>query len=181
MPLKKEISLVPDSGNSGSAGDRIIFWVSNVLRYIMVFTELIIIIAFLSRFSLDQQNTDLSERLRNQKYILETTTNFEREYSQLQQKLQLVKKLYAQQPKYYDKIYSIIQNTPSDIIYNSFSVTNKDAKINADLSVYAFQEEAIVDFITQLSLNPQIKSISINMIEKKARENKYNINLTLTL
>ncbi len=181
MPLKKEISLVPGEGNSGSIGDRIIYWVSNVLRYIMVFTELIIIIAFLSRFSLDQQNTDLSDRLRNQKYILETTTNFEKEYGLLQQKLQLIKKLYAQQPKYYDKLSSILANTPSDIIYNSFSVYNKDSKVTADLMVYAFQEEAIVDFINQLSLNPQIKSITINTIEKKARENKYNINLSLSL
>jgi len=181
MPPRKEISLLPDADNPNSVGEKIIYWISNILRYIMVFTELIIIIAFLSRFKLDQRNTDLSDRLRNQKYILETTANFEKEYRSLQQKLELIKTLYKEQPNYYDKIISIVNNTPSDIIYNTLNVTNKDSKITVNLSVFAYQEEAIIDFINQLSLNQKIKAININNIEKKTRENKYNVTLSLNL
>jgi len=178
---KKEISLIRSADRPTSLSEKVIYWVSNVLRYIMVFTELIIIIAFLSRFKLDQEHTDLSESLRNKRYILETTSNFEKEYGQLQQKLKLIKTLYDSQPDYYAKLSSIIQNTPADIVYNTLSVNNKDNKISFNLSVYAYQEEAVIDFINQLSLNPQIKSINISSIEKKARENKYNISLNLGL
>jgi len=181
MPLKKEISLLTGADDPNSISEKIIFWISNVLRYIMVFTELIIIIIFLSRFKLDRENTDLSDRIRQQKSIIQVNANFETEYNALQKKLEMIKTLYKEQPDYYNKILSIIQNTPSDIIYNNLSVGNENSKIIVTLNVFAYQEEAIIDFINQLSSNNQIKSININNIEKKARENKYNISLSLKL
>lgn len=181
MPSKKEISLLVGADDPNSISDKIVFWVSNVLRYIMVFTELIIIIIFLSRFKLDRENTDLSDRIRQQKSIIQVNANFETEYNSLQQKITLIGKLYKEQPDYYSKIVSIIQNTPSDITFNSLSVENKNSKVVFSLNVFAYQEEAIIDFINQLSQNKQIKSIEVSNIEKKARENKYNINLILKI
>lgn len=181
MPSKKEISLLTGADNPNSISDKIVFWISNVLRYIMVFTELIIIIIFLSRFKLDRENTDLSDRIRQQKSIIQVNANFEKEYNNLQQKIQLIGKLYKEQPDYYGKITSIIKNTPSDIVFNTLLVDNKDSKVNLTLSVYAYQEGAIIDFINQLGQNKSIKSIEITNIEKKARENKYTISLNIKI
>lgn len=181
MPSKKEISLLVGAGSPNSLSDKIIFWISNVLRYIMVFTELIIIIIFLSRFKLDRENTDLSDRIRQQRSIIQVNANFEKEYTNLQKKIDLIGKLYKDQPDYYNKLISIIQNTPSDITFNSLALENKEGKVIITLNVFAYQEEAIIDFINQLSLNKNIKSIEVTNIEKKARENKYNIMLNIKI
>jgi len=53
MPAKKEISLLPDEENLDSFSARAFRWLTTVGRYVIVFTELIVICAFLSRFWLD--------------------------------------------------------------------------------------------------------------------------------
>lgn len=181
MPSKKEISLLVGADNPNSISDKIVFWISNVLRYIMVFTELIIIIIFLSRFKLDRENTDLSDRIRQQRSIIQVNANFEKEYTNLQKKIELIGKLYKEQPDYYAKLISIIQNTPSDITFNSLSIENKESKVSMIINIFAYQEEAIIDFINQLSQNSNIKAIEVSNIEKKAKENKYNIILNVKI
>jgi hypothetical protein len=43
----------------------------------------------------------------------------------------------------------------------------------------AYKEESIVDFITNLTVNPDISSVRIDKIEKKSQENNYSINVSL--
>lgn len=181
MPVKKEISLLPDEQNQGLLSARIIKWAITVGRFVIVFTELIVISAFISRFWLDRKNSDLSEITRQQKAILESTGEFEKEYSLLQQRLAFIKSFYQQQPDYLPGINALVESTPPEITFKNLSV-NQDPEtkdVNLVLSVYAFQETSIVDFITNLLLNPSFSSVSVNTIEKKPKDAKYTINLAL--
>ena len=42
---------------------RIVAWATTYGRYIMITTEIIVLLAFISRFSLDRKNTDLTEEV----------------------------------------------------------------------------------------------------------------------
>ena len=180
MPAKKEISLLPDEENADSLSARIVRWLTTVGRYVIVFTELIVIGAFVSRFWLDRINSDLSESVRQQKAILESTASFEDQYSQLQKRLTLVKNYYKNQPEYQSKVQTLTESTPLDINFNSLTVgQNEDGTVGAVVGLNAYQESSIVDFITNLIVNPNISSVNIQTIEKKARENQYNVNLSL--
>ena len=83
MPSKKEISLLPAEENLNTFSARFLKWVTSVGRVVIVFVELIVIGAFLSRFWLDRKNSDLSETLRQQKAILASTQEFEKDYLEL--------------------------------------------------------------------------------------------------
>jgi hypothetical protein len=181
MIVKKEASLLPESENSNSFNFRFIKWVTTVGRVVIVFTELLVVSAFVSRFWLDRQNSDLSEVIRQQEAILKTTKDFENQFSFLQQKLKIIKDFYGNEPDYNTKISSLISSTPENIIYDNLSVA-KDEKTNkttASLSLTAYREESIVDFITNLMLNPDIQTVNINNIEKKDQENQYLISISL--
>lgn len=181
MTAKKEVSLLPESENPNSFNARLIKWLTNVGRAIIIITELLVVIAFISRFWLDRRNADLSDIIRQQQAILDTTKDFEKEYSFLQQKLKIIKNFYANQPDYGQKIDSLIQSTPQDIIYNNLSMVSDKTthKISANLSLIAYNESSIVDFITNLTLNSDIESVNLNQIEKKSRENRYSISISL--
>ncbi len=180
MPAKKEISLLPNEENADSLSARIIRWLSTIGRYVIVFTELIVVGAFISRFWLDRINSDLSEAVRQQKAILESTSSFENEYSQLQKRLTLIKTYYENQPQYQDKIQTLTESTPLDITFTGLSVgLNEEGDVNAEVSLSTYQESSIVNFITNLIVNPNISSVDIQTIEKKARENQYHVNLSL--
>jgi len=181
MPAKKEVSLLPDAENPNSFGSRLLLWLTSVGRFIIVFTELIVICAFISRFWLDRKNSDLSEIVRQQKAILESTQDFEKEYSLLQQRLKVIKNFYTQRPDYSAKIISLTESTPPDIIFTSINFDLDDkSNITADLSATALNNETINRFINNLVSNPDIRTVDVKNIEKKAKENKYLLNIFLT-
>ena len=182
MPPKKEISLLPEENNPHSFSNRFIRWLTTAGRYVIVFTELVVVLAFLSRFWLDRKNADLSETLRQQKAILESTKEFENEFTLLQQRLNFVDKFYQQSPEYVPKIQSIVESSPPGVVYNRLSLSRvpESAHVQTDMVVYVYQESSIVDFVTNLILNPQIGTVNIRSIEKKPKDTKYIVSLTLS-
>jgi len=182
MAGKKELSLLPEAENPNSFISRLFYWLTTVGRWVIVLTELIVVSAFISRFWLDRKNSDLSEVLRQQQTILESTQDFEKEFTVFQQKLKTIKDFYANQPDYTQKITSLINGTPSDIVYNNLSIKKDRVSniISADASLTAFREESIVSFISNLMVNPAIQNVDINQIEKKDKENSYSISISIT-
>lgn len=180
MTPRKEISLLPDEANVNSFSARVIRWVSSAGRTTIVITEALVIAAFLSRFWLDRRNSDLSETLRQQKAILESTKDFEKEYSLLQNRLKIIKKEFDNQPDIVSKAYSLSSSTPSNIVFNNlvFSL-NEDGRIYADLKLSSYDEDSLVSFLTNLSLNPSIDKVDIKNIEKKPKETNYQVFLNL--
>jgi len=181
MPAKKEISLLPDEENPNSISARFLLWATSVGRFIIVFTELIVICAFISRFWLDRKNSDYSDVLRQQKAILESTQEFEKEYYLLQQKLKVIKDFYSQTPEYNNKIISLVESTPKDIVFSSLNIENDTTlkRVVADVDLFSHSEESIVDFIANLTVNKSIQTVNVKSIEKKPKENQYSVKLFL--
>jgi Tfp pilus assembly protein PilN len=182
MPSKKEISLLPNEENNQSFWARFLKWLTTVGRVVIIFTELIVIGAFLSRFWLDRKNSDLSEVLRQRKAILASTQDFENDYISLQERLQYIKNFYQTQPQYVANLNSLIQSLPPGIYFQNFILSNdkKTSKVSAQVELYTYQEDAIVDFITNLKLNPDIDTVEVQKIEKKTKDSKYYLGVILT-
>lgn len=181
MPTKKEMSFLPEEENSNSVTARVINWATTAGRFVIVFTELIVICAFISRFWLDRTNSDLSEVVRQQTAILDSTADFEKEYFLLQKRLKLIGTFYQNQPEYQSKLNSLVESTPNDISYTDLTIGQNPTtnEINATIGLVAYQESSIVNFITNLMVNPKISSVDIKNIEKKPRDTKYSVNLAL--
>lgn len=181
MAAKKEISLLPESENPRSFGARFFKWITTTGRVTIIFTELIVISVFISRFSLDRKNSDLSEVSRQKQAILNSVVPFENEFTKLQQRLSYIKDFYQNQPEYNKQVNSLVSSTPQDLFYETISVS-KDEKTELTVintSLIAYREESIVSFVTNLMLNPDIDKVSVNRIEKKENENQYSLTLTL--
>ena len=181
MAVKKELSLLPESENPRSFGARFFKWITSTGRVTIILTELIVISVFISRFWLDRKNSDLSEISRQKQAILESIVPFEKEFIQLQQRLSYIKNFYSNQPKYDNQINSLIVSTPEDLFYETLSVSQdeKSKATTINTSLIAYKEESIVSFITNLMLNPDIDQVNVNKIEKKEKENKYSVSITL--
>jgi hypothetical protein len=181
MAAKKEITLLSNVDNPNLLSKKIFNWLFYVVRYVLVFTELVVIIAFLSRFTLDPKNSDLSDSMRQKKAILAVYSDFENEYNLLNQKLKTISNLYQKQPLYSPYVLALSQSAPEDIVFQSLIIKNTTTEdITAQLSIYAYQENAIIDYISQLTINPQIKTVNVTNIEKKPREDKYSVDINIT-
>jgi len=184
MPGKKEISLLPNEVNQNTPLARLLQWLTTVGRFVIVFTELIVILAFISRFWLDRKNSDLSEIIRQQKAILASTSDFEKEYASLQSRLKYIGDFYDNRPDYQGQIKNITSALPPDIFFENFTIgqNEKDKKmLLASINLYTYREDSIIDFITNLTTNPNISDVNIRKIEKKAKDNRYYIDISLSL
>jgi len=154
---------------------RIIRYLTTVGRYIIVFTELIVISAFISRFWLDRQNSDLSETLRQQKAIIESTSEFEKEYISIQGRLKYIETQYKNQPNYISNIKTLVSSIPTGVFLENFTISPDSAQI----SIYSYEEDSLVNLMVNLSLNPQISTVNIQKIEKKSIDSRYLVDISL--
>ena len=177
MANKKELSLLPDADNPNSLSARVFKWLTTIGRWVIVLTELFVIVAFISRFWLDRKNSDLSEVIRQRQAILASSQDFEAEFNSFQKRLNYIRNFYQNQPDYVQKIEYLVKSTPGDLSYKNISIKQdkKDNKITIVASLVAFNEKSIIDFINNLKLNPNIETFSINNIEKKSNENNFSV------
>jgi len=180
-PRKKEISLLPEEEKIDSLTARALHWLSTVGRVIIIFTELLVISAFVSRFWLDRKNSDLSEIIRQRKAILKTTQQFETELALVQRKVEVVKKTIDTQPAYDRKITALTRSTPPEISYQLLSLAHDSEKnrLTASISFYAYTENSLVDFISNLAVNPEVASLEIKSITKPKKDPRYQTELDI--
>lgn len=110
---------------------RIVSWATTYGRYIMITTEIIVLLAFISRFSLDRKLTDLSEEITQKQSIIEANIDLEKDIKALQTNLTTIKSLTADQKKPIDIVASMETLLPSDVYLTSFELTADKLKLSA--------------------------------------------------
>ncbi len=174
---KESISLLPKHGLEGTFLGKFFDWVFSVGRYIVVFTELIVIGAFLSRFWLDRRNTDLSDKLRQQRAILESTKEFENEFRLFQAKLNVVAQELETEEDLLLPFQVVVKTLPSDVYLKSFNWSQEDQR--ATLSTAIFSEAGLSLFIDNLLSQPEVSSIEIGTIRKDKESQGTEIKITV--
>lgn len=178
MTAKKQISLLPQSSQPDSLIAKLVDWLTTVGRVVIIVTELIVVTAFFSRFWLDRQNSDLSEKIRQQQAILTSTVEFEKEFNIFQQRLILIKTL-SQHRNITNALDSLLQSTPPTIYYQTLSIDPQSDQLSTRLSATAFSSQSVIDFITNLILNNNIQNVFVTGIEKAPKTSFFTINISI--
>ena len=120
IPTKKNklINLIPQDDFESSTLGRILKWALSTFRILVIFTELVVMAAFLSRFWLDARNSDLNEELNVRKSQVIAYKQIEDEFRSYQEKLKVLRTVYSDA-----RTSSIINNLsrylPQDVSLNS--------------------------------------------------------------
>ncbi len=92
-PLPKiKINLIPQDPFMSSVVGKFLVWSLSIGRYIVILTELVVILSFLSRFKLDRDLTDVNEAIEAQKTLIKSYGNTEAEFVATQAKINFIKK-----------------------------------------------------------------------------------------
>ena len=70
QPAAITINLVPKDPFFATIPGRVLKWALSAGRYIVIFTELVVIISFATRFTLDRQVTDLNDTITSKEAII---------------------------------------------------------------------------------------------------------------
>ena len=166
MP-KKEISLLPEQNAAEIVAGKFVKCILSVGRYIVIFTELIVIGAFMSRFWLDRKNSDLSEKIRQQKAILTSTQIFEMEFRDFQMRVNKISDGIQEKYLPVEALDLVAASLPTDVLLSDFRYSKEKEGIKASLKAQIFSEAGLAEFIDRLIDNPSIATVQIGTIEKE--------------
>src|SRR3989344_9480970 len=93
MAKTRSINLLPQEEFDVSVVGRILKWAMGTFRIIVIVTEMVVMGAFLSRFWLDAQNSDLGDEMGVKSAQVEAQSDFEKKFRRLQTKLGIFKSL----------------------------------------------------------------------------------------
>ncbi len=172
-----EINLLPQAEIEKAPLGKFLAWALTAGRYIVVITELIVLLAFLSRFKLDRDLTDLSEDIARKKSIISASAPFENKVRKLQDKLQNIDKLTASilMPEKYLPILTTA--LPEESVIDSVNLDVNRLTLTGTVK----SEGGIQTIITELEKNPQIKNIAVNKLEQAEDGKTLNFSVAATL
>jgi Tfp pilus assembly protein PilN len=172
-----QINLIPKDKFAESTAGRVLAWLLSTFRIIVIVVEMVVMLAFLSRFWLDAKNADLNDEIKQKSSQLQALQPFEKDFARLQTRIKVFTALASQEGLSQD-IQKIASYMPVDIFLTSFTKTGNDIKI-AGASP---SELSIAQFIVNLESDDDFKEISLaNVSVGEFTEGLIEFGLTITL
>lgn len=157
-----QINLLPRDDFEKKPIGKFLNWALNIGRWIVVFTELVVILAFLSRFKLDQDLADLNESIREKQKMVLYNQETEKNFRMIQKRLLDISKLQQKQLKTADIFTEIKRITPTGITFRNLTMSEGSVSLIATST----SENSLGIFLGNLSKSPIFKSININSLVK---------------
>lgn len=124
MPAEvTNVNLLETDAMDESPLGRIVSWAVTVGRYIMITTEIVVLLAFISRFSLDRKVTDLNESINQKKAIVEANRDFENEFNSTKQKIAFIKGVLDTQEKPVKFLEQLRLSLPPDVYLDQLNIS----------------------------------------------------------
>lgn len=170
MPKSKQINLLPTEEFDASIIGRVLKWAMSTFRIIVIITEMVVMGAFLSRFWLDAQNSDLTESIKIRTAQIEALKDTEDTFRDIQNKLSVFKTI-ATAPRPSDRIELIASKIPQEIFLTNVSISDDTASVKGSSA----SEVGIAQFIANLKTEKSFKKISLGAVSSA----EDNANLTI--
>lgn len=155
-----KVNLLPPSEFELSFWGRFLKWAVTTGRYIIILTELIVILAFLSRFKLDEDLRKLNDQIQTQVSFLDSEQSQLDEFFRVQRRLGLVDNELTSQNKFSENLEYITVKTPPEIKILQYAFAKGEIMVMAT----TLSEKSLGLFITTLGKEGLWKSIDLSQI-----------------
>lgn len=179
MPAQKYVALNLQSKDAFSESflGKILMWALSIGRYIVVFTELIVILSFLSRFKLDRDLTDLNARINQQLLVIESYGDLEVQFRDLQSKLSFMR-TKLEDADVEKSLDIVIRSMPPDVRLKNVT-SNKD---RLSLSAVSLSSRGFYQFVTGLKREQSFADLKLsNVSSDDELETGIEFDLTIDL
>ncbi|HJY98321.1 MAG TPA: PilN domain-containing protein [Patescibacteria group bacterium] len=159
MAKTKTINLLPQEEFEASTLGRLLRWATGTFRILVIVTEMIVMAAFLSRFWLDAQNSDLAESQRIKSAQISAQSEVEKSFRDTQRKIDIFKKI-NDFPSPSEKIGLVASQIPSDVVLTSIAVGEKTSEIRG----VSGSELGVAQFVSNLKTEELFKTVELGSV-----------------
>lgn len=157
--------------------DRFLKWALTGGRVVVVITESIALLAFLYRFTLDQQIIDLHTKIQQEQAIIKLLSKNETTYRDLQDRISLSDQFGKTATQAVGVFSDITKLIPTDMTIRTFSLSTSSIKLEGTTTSIL----SLSSFIDSLKKYQGISSVSIDKIENRTTTATIAFGITATL
>jgi Tfp pilus assembly protein PilN len=159
-----KINLIPKDPFFSTATGRILRWALSAGRYIVIFTELIVIISFATRFTLDRQVTDLNSSIEQKRQVILSYGDLEDRFRTVQGKINHFKQI-EQETNLTDSFLHLSEVVPSGVILSELSIRPASVSISG----VAESQRDFNFLINNLQISPNFFNINVSEVSSDER------------
>ena len=181
MPARKksdQINLIPKDKFNDSFAGRVLTWAMSTFRFTVIVVEMIVMLAFLSRFWLDQKNSDLDDQIEQKMAQIQAQEALENEFNLVQQRLKIFSVMASSDKSRVDDIENIASQLPVDVYLNNVSFTNQGIRISG----YSPSEISVAQFIVNLDSLDSFETVELTQVDIDSENEsllKFSLNITI--
>jgi Tfp pilus assembly protein PilN len=173
-PAAISINLIPKDPFFHTPLGRALQWALSAGRYIVIFTELIVIISFAARFTLDRQITDLNSTILDQQSLIEGYGQLESDFRIAQAKIENIKEI-EQDVNIVDVFERLSEVTPQDVTLSQLSIRPDGILVTGT----TLSQSSFNLLVNNLQLSPRFNNVSVSKVESESGSNA-GLNFTIT-
>lgn len=172
-----EPNLLPKEAWEKGVVGQLLSWGLTAGRYVVVFTELIVIGAFLARFGLDRILTDLHASIKNQQSIIASFGDLEANFRLTQAKLDRVKQVSGR-PLILSNLDLLSQISPQDAVFTGIDINQETMTLTGRVGSQA----GLATLLNQTQNQPGFADVTLENVKSAVGQSEaIEFRLTLTL
>ena len=156
-----QVNLLPQEEFAGTTFGRTLRWAMGSFRIIVIATEMIVMLAFLSRFWLDARNADLNDLIKQKAAVLSASADFEKEFKDTQKKLTIFDALAVEEGAPSSLLGTITTLMPTDILLLSYAFSGEAIQIRGTSQ----NEISIAQFMVNLENSESFDKVTLNNLD----------------
>ncbi|RJR14575.1 hypothetical protein C4579_04745 [Candidatus Microgenomates bacterium] len=165
MPAQP-INLLPRKDFDRTIFGKFLRWSLIYGRYIIVSTEIVVLLAFIARFSLDRTITDLNEEIDQKAAIVTANQGFEDRFRNLQNRTTYIGQFLKKQDAL-ERLLSHLQTiTPQGVRLVNLTLTDEIVSVDA----VAQTSSSLAAFLSNLKNSDTLTDISVTNVTKKTTQ-----------
>lgn len=163
---KKTINFLLEDKLEKSPLGQFLKWALTTGRYIVVFTELIVIIVFLSRFKLDKDLANLHEEIAQKQTIITASAELENEVRFLQNRLAAINKAQKQSLETSLILKELGEIIPLDVFFSELEIQ----KSSISLTGMSLSNTGIATFLSGLKSSDRFEQLDLKSISSRGEK-----------
>lgn len=175
--LSIHLDLLHPQSNPEKITSRLLRWLLSSGRYIFIFVEGLVLIAFLSRFKLDGDLAEKKDTIEQLVPYIQSLKQYEIAARDLQLKLSSINSLVSQQPDYSQILKTVASKTPTGVKISSLNLTKDISKSKVQINAQAQNNNDLVTFVS--ALKQALNFSDVNLISISLEQNIISFSITL--
>lgn len=179
--LTIHLDLLKPQSNPEKIFVKLMRWLLRTGRFIFVFVEAVVLVAFIARFKLDADLASKKEAVEQQIPYIESLKNIEILIRQTQLKLSTLNSLHSNYPDYGQILKKIADQTPIGVKIINLNLEKNVAVVTIHLNAQAQSNNDVATFVGGLKQDPQFSDVTISSIGLEKGSLNFSLNAQVKL